>query len=231
MELIVTRADNSNYNLPSENSKITSAVQTRTLMGEDTVVMTVQSVGYINFLIGDRIEVFGRQYTLNTLGEPQRIGENTFEYNLVFEKVNYELTKVVYRSADYSGFNPTSDFPLTGTAESFLTVLQYNLDRAFGQGVWAIGSFPATEAKTLSFTSENCLLALNRVCSEFGLEYEIKNIGGVKTINLGAVGDTLPLTLEYGKGKGLYSLTRTNVDSKNIVTRLYVEGSDRNVKA
>lgn len=231
MELIVTRADNSNYNLPSGNSKIVSAVQTRTLMGEDTVVMTVQSVGYINFLIGDWIEVFGRKYTLNTLGEPQRIGENTFEYNLVFEGVNYELTKVVYRSADYSGFNPTSDFPLTGTAESFLTVLQYNLDRAFGQGVWAIGSFPPTEAKTLSFTSENCLLALNRVCSEFGLEYEIKIIGGVKTINLGAVGDTLPLTLEYGKGKGLYSLTRTNVDSKNIVTRLYVEGSDRNVKA
>lgn len=231
MELIVTRADNSNYNLPSENSKITSAVQTRTLMGEDTVVMTVQSVGYINFLIGDWIEVFGRKYTLNTLGEPQRIGENTFEYNLVFEGVNYELTKVVYRSADYSGFNPTSDFPLTGTAEAFLTVLQYNLERAFGQGVWAIGSFPATEAKTLSFTSENCLLALNRVCSEFGLEYEIKTIGGVKTINLGAVGDTLPLNLEYGKGKGLYSLTRTNVDSKNIVTRLYVEGSDRNVKA
>lgn len=231
MELIVTRADNSNYNLPSENSKIVSAVQTRTLMGEDTVVMTVQSVGYINFLIGDWIEVFGRKYTLNTLGEPQRIGENTFEYSLVFEGVNYELTKVVYRSADYSGFNPTSDFPLTGTAEAFLTVLQYNLDRAFGQGVWAIGSFPATEAKTLSFTSENCLLALNRVCSEFGLEYEIKTIGGVKTINLGAVGDTLPLSLEYGKGKGLYSLTRTNVDSKNIVTRLYVEGSDRNVKA
>lgn len=231
MELIVTRADNSNYNLPSENSKITNAVQTRTLMGEDTVVMTVQSVGYINFLIGDWIEVFGRKYTLNTLGEPQRIGENTFEYNLVFEGVNYELTKVVYRSADYSGFNPTSDFPLTGTAEAFLTVLQYNLERAFGQGVWAIGSFPATEAKTLSFTSENCLLALNRVCSEFGLEYEIKTIGGVKTINLGAVGDTLPLNLEYGKGKGLYSLTRTNVDSKNIVTRLYVEGSDRNVKA
>lgn len=230
MEFLVTRADNTTYSLPSANSKIISGEQNRVLMGEDTLSMVVESVGYINFQIGDWIEAYGYKYTLNTLGEPERLAENRFKYSLKFEGVKYELTKVVYRSADYTGFNPSSDFSLTGNVENFLTVLQYNLERAFGVGTWAVGSFPATDAKTLSFASENCLLVLNRLCEEFDTEYEIITVGGVNTISIQEAGSQLPFSLEYGKGKGLYSLVRTNVDSKNVITRLYVEGSDKNIK-
>ncbi len=231
-QLIITRADNSTYMLPGTDprSKIVAAEQRRVLMGEDVVAMEVESVGYINFLIGDWIEVFGEKYTLNTLGEPERIGENLFKYNLTFEGVKYELTKVIYRSADWTGFNPTSEFPLTGAAEDFLTVMQYNLERAFGQGLWTIGTVPETEAKTLSFNSENCLAVLNRLCEEFETEYVITKSGNTYVINLQEAGSVLSMQLEYGRGKGLYSLSRSNVDSKNVITRLYAEGSDKNIK-
>src|SRR5678816_1251929 len=139
MEFTVTRANNSTYNLPSKGSKIVSASQSRTLMGEDIVSMNVESVGYIDFKIGDWITVYGYRYTLNSLGEPQRIGENTFSYNLELEGLSYELTKVIFRSSDFTGFNPSSEFSLTGTLEKFLDVLSYNLERKYGVGVWAVG--------------------------------------------------------------------------------------------
>ena len=43
------------------------------------------------------------------------------------------------------------------------------------------------------------------------------------------MGQILPYTFKYGKGKGLYSLTRENVSASNIVTRLKVRGSTENI--
>ena len=50
-----------------------------------------------------------------------------------------------------------------------------------------------------------------------------------RTINIGTVGTIHDHTFEYGKGNGLYSITRTSVDSEAIVTRLRAYGSDENI--
>lgn len=228
---IVTRANGTTYQLQREGAAITQAQQKRVLMGEDVVTMTVESVGYIDFKIGDWITVFGDRYTLNTLGQPERIGDNMFRYDLKWEGVKYDLTKVMFRNADALGFNPSGDFSLTGKAVNFMEVLQYNLNRAFGTGVWAIGDVPDTDAKTLTFSNENCLNVLNTLCNEFETEYEIAYTAGVNVVHIRTAGSASLLSFEYGKGKGLYSLTRRNVDSKNIITRLYAEGSNKNIKA
>jgi hypothetical protein len=228
---IVTRANGTTYSLSDKGINIASAEQKKVVMGQDIVTMTVESVGYIDFVIGDSIVVFGEKYTLNALGQPERIAENHFRYSLTWEGVKYELTKVIYRNADALGFNPSGEFSLTGKVENFLQVLKYNLDRTFGVDEWSIGDLPETEAKTLSFTNENCLNVLNTICTEFDTEYEIAVVNGVNVIHIRKAGVSTLLSVEYGKGKGLYSLSRKNVDSKNIITRLFAEGSDKNIKA
>ena len=49
------------------------------------------------------------------------------------------------------------------------------------------------------------------------------------SINLKKVGSTLPYTFKFGRGGGMYELTRQNVTSTDIVTKLYVYGSTENI--
>ncbi|KAA6299778.1 MAG: hypothetical protein EZS26_004084, partial [Candidatus Ordinivivax streblomastigis] len=99
-------------------------------------------------------------------------------------------------------------------------------------GGWALGTCPETIGdKTLTFgQGDNCLSALQNLCSQFGVEFEIIQSGGVFTINfMDKVGQVFPHTFQFGKGKGLYSLDRQNVDASNMVTRLKVYGSTSNI--
>ena len=50
-------------------------------------------------------------------------------------------------------------------------------------------------------------------------------------IHTGNFGSTIPVTLQYGKGKGLYSLSRKNVNEDGIINRLYVSGGTDNIPA
>ncbi len=55
-------------------TRISSAKQKVELLGADTVDITVQSPFPQSYEIGDRIEIFGRRYTLNVLPKVKRIG-------------------------------------------------------------------------------------------------------------------------------------------------------------
>ena len=78
----------------------------------------------------------------------------------------------------------------------------------------------------------NCLAALQNICQEFELEFEvIQNIEDTtNTINIKAkVGAILPFIFEYGYKNGLYSLTRDRVSDGQVTTRLYPYGSSENI--
>src|SRR5690606_18573259 len=63
------------------------------------------------------------------------------------------------------------------------------------------------------------------IAEEYNTEFWIQS----KTINLSRRGDATGLSFRYGKGNGLKSLIRSSVDDRDLVTRLYVFGSDRNL--
>lgn len=59
--------------------------------------------------------------------------------------------------------------------------------------------------------------------------FDIEISGGRYIINIKTKSNILPFTLEFGKGNGLYMLSRDNVSSANIITRLKVYGSTSNI--
>ena len=108
-----------------------------------------------------------------------------------------------------------------------------NANRVF-PGKWVLGAYPAdTETKTESFgEADNCLSVLQSLCSEdkYNTEFNISiGLDGVRTLNIGATGTHHAYTFEYGRGKGIYDLTRQKISSSNIITRLNVFGSSRNI--
>ena len=151
------------------------------------------------------------------------------------EGAQYDLLRVTYDLTIDTTSNKLQDVQgdaLTGNLRRFATVLISNASRVFA-GQWALGECPETAAdRTLTFgETDNCLAVLQRLCKEFETEFEIAQAGGVRTIHFKKVEQTFPFTFRYGRGKGLYALERQNVSSSNIITRLKVYGSTRNITA
>lgn len=215
---------------------ITAAKQTWALNAEDTIAITVVSPFPQSYGIGDVITVFGRDYRLNRLPKVSKTGMQEYQYDLEFEGIQYDLMRVTYDVNINTTNNQLQDIQgdsLTGDLKRFMEVLISNANRVF-PGKWALGVCPETDGdNTLTFSeSDNCLSVLQTLCSEdkFGVEFEIERVNGVYVINIKkTIGQTLPFVLEYGKGKGLYSISRENVSSSNIVTRLKVYGSTENI--
>jgi hypothetical protein len=235
-QIMITRPDGSIVPLVNKRTAtaIKSAKQTWELLGNDVVNINVESPFPQTYDIGDKITVFGRTYKLHRLPKVRKTGTHAFSYDLQFEGIQYELMRVTYDLTVDTTSNQLQDVQadsLTGDLRRFATVLIANANRVF-PGMWELGTCPdSIKDKNLTFgESDNCLSVLQNLCSQFGVEFEIEQTDGVATINFVAkTGQIFPHTFEFGKGKGLYSLDRQNVDSSNIVTRLKVYGSTSNI--
>ena len=236
--IIITKPNGSRVPMESRATAtaITAAKQNWALNAEDTIAITVVSPFPQSYGIGDVITVFGRDYRLNRLPKVSKTGMQEYQYDLEFEGIQYDLMRVTYDVNINTTNNQLQDIQgdsLTGDLKRFMEVLISNANRVF-PGKWALGVCPETDGdNTLTFSeSDNCLSVLQTLCSEdkFGVEFEIERVNGVYVINIKkTIGQTLPFVLEYGKGKGLYSISRENVSSSNIVTRLKVYGSMENI--
>lgn len=215
---------------------VKSAEQKRVLLGEDTLQIQTESVEPLDLQIGDYCIMYGSQYTLNAMPEPTKEGEHQYKTDLTFEGIQYKLIDVQYRNKDVLGNNTSGSFTLMADLSLAMQVLINCLNshaKAEGSGeVWMLGDCPNTEYKELTFSNENCLAVLQRLCGEdlFNIEFEIEPLGNKQyKLHLRKAGSVFPAAFTFGKGGGVYELKRKNVDSKNVVTRLYVEGGTRNI--
>lgn len=225
-QIIVRHPDGTTALLTSRAHKsgVTKAEQSITLLGADTVAITVKSATPLTFHLGDQIDVYGKTYTLNQLPGIKKTGNRNFEYTLTFEGVQYELIDAQFLLPDDTVLDS-----FTGDLEDFLGILIENLTRVY-PGKWTLGVFPAnTEFKTLTYTEKNCLEVLQDLCEQYSTEFEITQANGVRTLNIKTAGVNFPYTFRYGRTGGLYELTRQNINSKNVVTRLYVYGGSSNL--
>ncbi|MCW0487116.1 phage tail spike protein [Riemerella anatipestifer] len=232
MEFIVVQGDKTlNLNNRKPLRSVTKAEHRQSLLSEDIINITVESKTPLALQVGNYIEYENRRYTLNSAPKVKK-EQGYYTYDLVFEGVQYLLRDKVYFNLDAQGFQNTADFPLTGEINIFLTTLITNIN-SISDFIWVLGEYPQnTETKTLTFNNENCLAVLQKICQEYDTEFEIKQDLERKsyTLNIKKIGETLNQTFEYGKGNGLYSLSRENVND-NVVTRLYVFGSTNNIKS
>lgn len=236
MEQIIIKRGNTLIPLASKKTatSIKSATQNVALLGDDTLNIVVVSPFKLDFLIGDTTFVYGNIYKLNRLPKVKKNGMYEFEYELEFEGAQYDMMRVTYDLTIDTTSNQLADVSgdsLTGNLRRFATVMVSNLNRVF-KNMWELGECPdTTEDKTLTFSeSENCLSVIQNLCKKFNTEFEVL-YSGKYTINFKKIGKSFPYKFEFGKNNGLYQLTRENVSTSNIVTRLKVYGSTENITA
>ncbi|NDV63779.1 phage tail protein [Bacteroides sp. 224] len=233
--IIITRPDGSLVPMQNKRTatKIKSAKQNISLLDIDLVNITIESPFKQEYGIGDSITIFGRIYKMNRLPKVKKTGNFGFSYDLEFEGIQYDLLRATYNLNIDTTNNQLQDVQadtLIGDLRRFATVLVSNANRVMPDK-WRLGDCPDTiEDVNLVFgESDNCLSVLQMLCEQFGYEFEIEQSNAVYIIHFRKAGQTFPFTFEYGKGKGLYALDRQNVSSANIITRLNVFGSTKNI--
>ena len=195
-----------------------SSIISDRLMGGREVRINHTSREVLPLTIGNHITLNGETYTINTIPGYQKVSNFQHIYNIVFESDLYRLYDKKIKDEG------EGDFPYFGTPLDFLNLLVDNINE-IDQG-WAVGNVEDIEGKTLSFENISCREALNEIAKAFNLEWSING----KTINMvKQVGNETALVFEYGKGKGLYSLSYSYQSDKNIVTRGWGYGSTRNL--
>lgn len=226
-QIIIRHRDGSETPLFSRQrpTSISRATHKTALLADDVVTISVTTSEPLPLSIGDTAEIYGRTYKLNQLPEPTKTGERRFSYELKLEGLQYDLIDVHYHLPE-EAYGETFYADLA----EHLRIFVWNANRLF-PGKWRIGDCPTdTEYKNITATGKNALQFLQELCGDYGVEFAITTDGSVNTISLKEkVGVTHPFTLQFGRGRGLYQLSRANVNNAGITNRLYVYGSNENL--
>lgn len=194
-------------------------------MGENVVDMSFTLPIYVDFKINDFVVVYGETYKINITPSVKKVAKRKYEYQIQFEHLFYDLAKVQLQFLNPQNQLLEPVFNLMGNAATIVGLIVENANR-HSPG-WTVGVVDDTAYQNYSFNAENCLQTLNRLASDNETEFWIEN----KTIHLQKREQSSGLQFEYGQGKGLYSIYRSNKSNINILTRLYVRGGSRNLPA
>ena len=208
--------------IPCENTFHNSS-----LMAKDELSVSVVTDSPLPVKAGDYCTMDGVVYRMNRDAEFTQKTEVQHEYSIILEAPIYTLLdKVICNRVTGS-----TKVVLTGKLRDFLELLMWNVNKSEDNplGVdtgWKIGLCPDTEYRNIILDGISCRASLDEFRKVFDLEYYVTN----KTINfVSHIENETGLTFIQGRGGGLYSLEQKNVDSGDVVTRLFPKGGTENV--
>lgn len=211
---------------PDEGSELRQKI-----FGEDILSITLDSNSILDIQILDYVEYDGRKYQINNLPIIDKVATNYFKYTITLEAIHYDLGKIIFRDAGGVASDSNTEFYFTGDLEDVLDLIIANLAGYYtGDELWTKDTCVSTDVRNHKFTNETLLQVLQRMREEYETEYEFDYnlVTPYKKISYVATAGSDPsVSLEYKSGTR--GITRTIVDSKNMVTRLFVYGSQKNL--
>ena len=198
----------------------------RKISGEDRVYLTFVADRLTTIPVGATIRFEGATYTLLSPAVITKNNNKSYHHSLTLGAPceRLRLWRMKHRTDGAVKFN------LTAKPEEHLRML---IDAASGADTeaekWTIASCLDAPEKLISYDHTDCLSALGLIAKTFDTEWVAEG----KAIRLGKIeaNATSPLPLAYGKDKGLKSgLKRENDQRQTLIQRLYVRGSDRNIR-
>ena len=219
---------------------VTSLEYNGEFMGESYVLCKVESEVPIDFQTGDYLEYRGEKYEINY--DPSVLKKCRASYNrdaftydsIKLNSASNDLVKCLFLDyvkednlIHYSSLPKFSFF--ASNVEDLAERIQANLDRLYsGDRKWTVKVSPGCGGKTDVYVAAeqiNVWTALGYSYSKFKVPFIIKG----RTITIGAASETLNKVFKYGKNNGLYEIESVTEQDADIITRLKVYGSTRNL--
>ena len=206
--------------LPLEGSYERKAIMEIALL---TIKWTTEN--FVEFPIGTRTTYRGTTYTLHTEPKVKKVHSRLYGYDITLEAPEADLARLKFKfPAD-----GRLQFSLTAKPQEFIRYIVDNLNERGTQRWQGLTSLPAdTSEKTLTFNHNTLIEALKSVCEAFKTEWSAE--AGVLTLGAVEFEKQSPITLAYGKGKGLLpGLVRTDNGKVAPLGRMYVQTTTRNI--
>lgn len=216
--MIIYRGDYEFINIDVDDS----TVYKNQLLGEDVITSNFILEFYHELKIGDYVYWNNKKYTIFKQPDVTKNKTNEIKYSVEFGGDQYRLINALFL------LDGENDFFLLGDIQKFADLIISNLNRIAGLDYYSLGEVAQSETLNLNFKNTNCLATLQQVCREFGKEFVFSNDGTTLDIvdKLG-----VETTLEFQFKEGLRNIQRVKISDKDLVTRLYPYGSDRNITA
>lgn len=166
----------------------------------------------------------GATFYLSESPRIRMINSKAYEYSLIFKTAiakahQWKIINLVDRRIR---------FDLTAKAKEHLQLITNNLNLR-GAKAFKLGSSPDTEEKLITYDNTNIFDALGLIAEAFSTEWHYDKLNG--SISLGRL-EIMPsesLSLSYGSEYGLCPDIIKESDSNAIISRLWVQGGDRNI--
>lgn len=196
-------------------------VYTHEVIGVHQIVSEFISATPLDIRIDDYIMFRNERYTINTEFEIEKVSNFEYRYNIVFEHQSYWLKDKIFMHLG------SVEFSYFGQASNFVDLVVQNMNE--DDTGWAVGNVDPTDERHIEFYGDEkgytCKGALMKVAEEFKLEFWV--VG--KTINMTSqAGVQTNLDFEYGRTRGLYSLTRGALETP-LYNRIYGFGGTQNI--
>ena len=199
----------------------------RKMGGENRILLNFSTPRFIQLPVGATLAYQGRTYTMYSPATITKINERNWQYSLTLDAPQELLRKWRMKHRTYGAVK----FHLTAKPEEHLRMLVdcANASDPTARVKWSLGECIDAPEKLVTYNHTDLLSALGTIAKTFDTEFEIDD----KQIRLRKVEyyKDRPLELSYGKGKGLRSGVKRENDSKATrLSRLYVQGTDRNIE-
>lgn len=192
------------------------------LMGADEVVLKFDLPDYLPISAGAYITYKGDRYEVESEDSVRMIHTENYEYTVTFSSPRAHLRRYIVREKGGEG---RITFFLTAKPREHLDLIVHNLNER--ESGWAVGACLDGSEKTIEYSTTNALDALAKLAEAYGTEWECE--GRTLSLRKSEYHKDSPLTVSYGKGKGLLSGLERNPAEEQPVGTLYVTGTDRNI--
>lgn len=191
----------------------------KSLSGNKYVSFTISSKNDLDLKIGDYVLVGNEKYEI--FG-PIDIEESNgvFTYPLTFYFQGYKLNNSIITDEG------ATTFAYHGEVSDFMTLLIDSLNEDYPE--FTLGTIQNGSILDLSFDNSNCMAALQTVCENAEMEWDIT--GTVITVKR-RIGEETDYVFEYGKNKGSYSVKLAKVANASVTTRMIGKGGTLNLPA
>jgi len=195
----------------------------REIMASPSLTLYFELNSFVDLPVGAYADFEGERFYLFDKANFTKDSGKQYSYTLIMHGIAEKLNR--FRFYDYA--NGGLIFSLTANPLTHIEML-VNVLNAKDSG-WTVGTVSDQSEIVVSYSHNSCLEALNMVCDEAELEYEITS-GKVINLRKTEYNKEDPLALAYGQGNGLKpGIERKNDDNERPVERLYVQGGERNI--
>lgn len=191
------------------------------VMGENSLQLNFTLSFNVEFITGDYCTAFGEVYKVLEVQPVKKESSERFVYNLKLSAEGFDLSRVQFLHYDASNALTETVFSITGTAALFVKHIILNAARI---GTFTLGETVVGLEKTISFSANNCLEALQKVAEAFGTEWWLKG----NEISIAPKTTDRGVAFRYGQNNGLYDIQRLPSTS-SVITALKAQGAEKNL--